>query len=51
MNTFSYGVADRTTSVRVPTETDKNKSGYLEDRRPSSNMDPYVVTSLLYSVF
>lgn len=22
-------------------------SGYLEDRRPASNMDPYVVTSLL----
>lgn len=21
--------------------------GYLEDRRPASNMDPYVVTSLL----
>ena len=47
-NKFSYGVANRGCSVRIPRETEKNGKGYLEDRRPSSNMDPYVVTSLIY---
>ena len=47
MNTWTYGVANRGASVRIPRDTHKRKYGYLEDRRPSSNMDPYVVTSLL----
>jgi glutamine synthetase len=46
---FSYGVGSRNTSIRIPNDTFKNKCGYLEDRRPSSTMDPYVVTSLLYA--
>ena len=46
-NKFTWGVGDRTASVRVTNETLHNKCGYLEDRRPSSNMDPYVVTSLI----
>ena len=45
---FTFGVADRTASVRIPRETYKNKKGYFEDRRPSSNMDPYIVTSLIF---
>lgn len=45
---FSYGVGDRSASVRIPNDTHKNKKGYIEDRRPSSNMDPYVVTSLIF---
>ena len=44
---FSYGVANRGCSVRIPTDTFNKKCGYFEDRRPSSNMDPYVVTSLI----
>jgi glutamine synthetase len=44
---FSYGVGDRGASVRIPRETQKKGCGYLEDRRPASNMDPYMVTSLL----
>lgn len=44
---FSYGVANRGASVRIPRQTEKNGYGYFEDRRPSSNMDPYVVTSLI----
>jgi glutamine synthetase len=44
---FTYGVANRGCSVRIPRETNKNGKGYLEDRRPASNMDPYTVTSLL----
>ncbi|KAK6937485.1 Glutamine synthetase, catalytic domain [Dillenia turbinata] len=47
INTFSWGVANRGCSVRVGRETEKQGKGYLEDRRPASNMDPYVVTSLL----
>lgn len=44
---FTYGVANRGASIRIPTETKKNKKGYFEDRRPASNIDPYVVTSLI----
>jgi glutamine synthetase len=44
-DTFSYGVANRGASIRIPRETEKNKKGYFEDRRPASNMDPYLVTS------
>jgi len=45
---FTYGVADRTASVRIPTETAKKGYGYIEDRRPSSIMDPYKVTGMLF---
>ncbi len=47
MDTFTSGVGDRGASVRIPHDVVKNGSGYFEDRRPSSNMDPYVVTSLI----
>lgn len=46
---FTYGVANRGASVRIPRDTEKNKCGYFEDRRPSSNCDPYLVTSKLFS--
>eukprot|EP01018_Ginkgo_biloba_P028382 Gb_00897 [translate_table: standard] len=47
-NTFSVeGVAKREASIRAGRETEKNGKGYLEDRRPASNMDPYVVTSMI----
>jgi len=45
---FSSGVANRGASVRIGTQTVKDKQGYFEDRRPSSNMDPYLVTSKLF---
>ena len=45
---FSYGVADRSASFRIPTNTNSaNGKGYIEDRRPASNIDPYVVGSLI----
>lgn len=44
---FSWGVADRSTSVRIPRGVAKAKKGYLEDRRPSSNMDPYSVCNAI----
>jgi glutamine synthetase len=46
-HTFSYGVSDRGASVRIPWQVEKDGKGYLEDRRPNSNMDPYTVTRLI----
>ena len=47
MSDFSYGVADRGASLRIPTAAEKDGKGYFEDRRPSSNMCPYRVTSMM----
>jgi len=44
---FSYGVSNRGASVRIPGAVAQEKRGYLEDRRPNANMDPYVVTRLI----
>ena len=41
---FNWGVSDRGASIRIPWQVDKDKCGYLEDRRPSSNCDPYRVS-------
>jgi glutamine synthetase len=46
-NEFSYGVSDRGASVRIPWQVEVDQKGYLEDRRPNANCDPYVVTRLL----
>jgi glutamine synthetase len=50
MDNFTYGVANRSTSVRIPTQTEKHRKGYFEDRRPGSNIDPYLVTANIYKV-
>lgn len=48
---FSYGISDRGSSIRIPVGTvNNNWKGYLEDRRPSSNADPYKITKLLSEV-
>lgn len=47
-NEFSFGVASRSSSIRIPRETEKYKKGYFEDRRPSSSADMYQVTSKIY---
>lgn len=45
---FSYGVANRAASFRIPSSTaNANGKGYIEDRRPASNIDPYVVGALI----
>lgn len=44
---FSYGVSDRGASVRIPWQVARDRSGYIEDRRPNANMDPYVVSRLM----
>jgi len=41
---FRYGVSDRGASIRIPWQVEKDGCGYLEDRRPSSNCDPYKVS-------
>jgi len=45
INTFKFGVADRGASIRIPREAEKNGKGYMEDRRPAANADPYRVTN------
>jgi glutamine synthetase len=44
---FSYGVSDRGASIRIPENVGKSWKGYLEDRRPSSNVDPYLATAAI----
>ena len=46
-NEYSYGVSDRGASVRIPWQVEIDKKGYIEDRRPNANMDPYRVTRLI----
>ena len=45
---FTCGVANRGCSIRIPRETALRQKGYIEDRRPSSSADMYLVTSKLY---
>ena len=48
INEFSYGVADRGASIRIPIVTvEDGWKGRLEDRRPSSNADPYKVAAAI----
>lgn len=43
---FSYGVSDRGASIRIPIATvENNWRGWLEDRRPASNGDPYKIAA------
>jgi len=46
-NEFSYGVSDRGASVRIPWQVEVDKKGYIEDRRPNANCDPYEVTRMI----
>ncbi|MDY7104015.1 MAG: glutamine synthetase GlnII [Actinomycetota bacterium] len=44
---FRYGVSDRGASVRIPWQVKVEGKGYIEDRRPNANMDPYTVARLM----
>jgi len=44
---FSWGVSDRGASIRVPLSTAKQWKGYIEDRRPASNGDPYKIALMI----
>jgi glutamine synthetase len=46
-NEYNYGVSNRGASVRIPWQVEVDKKGYIEDRRPNANCDPYVVTRLI----
>jgi len=48
---FTYGVADRKASVRIPTQVEKQGFGYLEDRRPASDADPYHIIERMVQAF
>ena len=47
INTFKWGVAHRGASIRVPHPVALQGYGYLEDRRPGANADPYLVAASL----
>lgn len=49
INDFCYGVANRGASIRIGRDTEAEGCGYFEDRRPSSNADPYKVTGKIFS--
>jgi len=46
-NQFKYGIGDRTASVRIPLYVEQNGKGYIEDRRPCANIDPYEAVAYL----
>ncbi|KAL6937918.1 glutamate--ammonia ligase [Hanseniaspora osmophila] len=47
MTKFSSGVANRGCSIRIPRSVGLEGYGYFEDRRPASNIDPYLVTGIV----
>jgi glutamine synthetase len=44
---FRWGIGHRGASIRIPLHVAQDGHGYLEDRRPCANIDPYVVTRLM----
>ena len=45
---FSFGISDRGASIRIPIGTvESGWKGWLEDRRPASNADPYKVAAII----
>jgi len=47
IDAFTYGVANRGASIRIPRECGHKGYGYFEDRRPASNADPYQITGIM----
>lgn len=47
---FSLGIGARGCSVRIGNDAKKNGCGYMEDRRPSSNIDPYLSCAALADI-
>lgn len=44
---FSVGESDRGRSIRIPGSVVQKRCGYIEDRRPGANADPYRVAARL----
>lgn len=49
MDKFTWAISNRGCSVRIPLNVVNNGCGYLEDRRPGSNADPYLVCEKICS--
>ena len=47
MDKFSYGLGNRGSSCRIPVLTMEKGKGYFEDRRPASNINPYLSTAAI----
>ncbi len=47
INQFSWGVGDRSASIRLPRSVEQKGCGYLEDRRPGANANPYDISIML----
>ena len=49
INKFTYGESDRGASIRIPVEVIESDytTGYLEDRRPAANANPYEITKVI----
>lgn len=47
---FTVGISDRGASIRIPLSTAEEWMGYLEDRRPGSNADPYLITCYISNI-
>jgi len=48
INKFTSGIGTRNSSIRIPNIVYRDKKGYLEDRRPASDADPYLVTAKIF---
>ena len=44
---FSFGIGNRGASVRIPRSVALEGCGYIEDRRPGANANPYEVAAVL----
>eukprot|EP01059_Diplonema_ambulator_P021660 TRINITY_DN35_c0_g1_i2.p1 TRINITY_DN35_c0_g1~~TRINITY_DN35_c0_g1_i2.p1 ORF type:complete len:388 (+),score=149.22 TRINITY_DN35_c0_g1_i2:58-1164(+) len=49
LSEFTWGIGTRHTSVRIGNDVAKVGKGYFEDRRPASNIDPYIATARLFA--
>ena len=44
---YSWGISDRSASIRIPMSTANKGKGHLEDRRPAANIDPYEAVGVI----
>jgi len=44
---FKFAVGDRSGSIRIPTHVARDGCGYIEDRRPCANANPYAVVNYI----
>ena len=51
MDTFKVGECDRSASIRIPPKVVRNRCGYIEDRRPAADCDPYQVCLRLLQTY